>query len=100
MYPPLKPLIRSPCFHFKLFCCLLAFTSVGNVPAQPQVPLLELFALDSDCHEPDGTTSTSIQAQWLKQALSDSNALWKFVMLHHSPYSSSSSHGTNPRTQW
>jgi hypothetical protein len=61
---------------------------------------LELFALDSDCHEPDGTTKDSPQALWLQQALLNSTAIWKFVMLHHSPYSSSTSHGTNPRTQW
>jgi hypothetical protein len=78
----------------------LLFTSAGSVPGQPQVPLLELFALDSDCNQRDGTTADSLQALWLQQALTASSAVWKFVMLHHSPYSSSTSHGTNPRTQW
>lgn len=27
---------------------------------------MQLFALDADCSEPDGTTSTSTQGTWLK----------------------------------
>lgn len=62
----------------------------------PRLPLPRC----SDCNEPDGTTSTSVQAQWLQASLAASTAVWKFVLLHHSPYSSGSTHGTNPRTQW
>jgi hypothetical protein len=66
----------------------------------PSGPLLELFALDSNCQQQDGTNSTSLQGMWLQQALQDSKAVWKFVMLHHSPYSSGADHGSNPRMQW
>uniref|UniRef100_A0A383W657 Fibronectin type-III domain-containing protein n=1 Tax=Tetradesmus obliquus TaxID=3088 RepID=A0A383W657_TETOB len=62
--------------------------------------LVELFALDSDCHQPDGTDKTSKQALWLEAALKASSATWKLVMLHHSPFSSSTSHGSIPRVQW
>jgi len=54
----------------------------------------------SDCNEPDGTSSTSLQAQWLQNALAASTAVWKFVLIHHAPFSSGSGHGSNPRTQW
>jgi phosphodiesterase/alkaline phosphatase D-like protein len=54
----------------------------------------------SDCNEPDGTTSTSIQRQWLQAALASSTATWKFVLIHHTPFSSGTSHGSNPRVQW
>ncbi|WIA29649.1 hypothetical protein OEZ86_012135 [Tetradesmus obliquus] len=62
--------------------------------------LLEIFALDSDCNQRDGTSPTSVQGQWLQNALAASTATWKFVLLHHSPFSSSTGHGTNPRLQW
>jgi hypothetical protein len=62
--------------------------------------LVEIFALSSDCNEPDGTTSTSVQGQWLKTQLAASTATWKLVLIHHSPFSSGTSHGSNPRTQW
>jgi len=53
---------------------------------------VHFFVLDSDADEPDGITSTSIQAQWLRTKLAASNAPWKIVYLHHPPYSS--------RTSW
>jgi phosphodiesterase/alkaline phosphatase D-like protein len=62
--------------------------------------LVELFALDTDCNQRNGTTASSLQGQWLQRALTASNATWKFVLMHHSPFSSSTSHGTNPRVQW
>lgn len=37
---------------------------------------------------------------WLQDALGNSTAPWKVVMLHHAPFSSGTSHGSNPRTQW
>lgn len=60
---------------------------------------VEVFAVDSDQHEPDGNTATSTQAQWLKSALAASDALYKVVTLHHPPYSSGP-HGDNPALQW
>ena len=38
--------------------------------------------------EPDGNTSTSNQAQWLKQAVESSDAHWKVAIFHHPPYTS------------
>jgi hypothetical protein len=49
---------------------------------------IHFFGLDSDNNEPDGRTSTSVQAQWLKARLSASTSRWKVVFFHHSPYSS------------
>ena len=53
---------------------------------------VHLFAIDSDADEPDGITSTSVQAQWLRSKLAASTAPWKIVYFHHPPYSS--------RTSW
>jgi tartrate-resistant acid phosphatase type 5 len=60
---------------------------------------VEFFVLDSDTREPDGTSSDSIQAQWLKDALEDSKVTYKVVVFHHPPYSSAQ-HGSNKWMQW
>ncbi|MEI7848673.1 MAG: metallophosphoesterase [Chloroflexota bacterium] len=60
---------------------------------------VHFFMLDSDKHEPDGITATSIQALWLKKALSESTSPWNIVVLHHAPYSSGK-HGSSPDLQW
>jgi Calcineurin-like phosphoesterase/Fibronectin type III domain len=49
---------------------------------------VHFFVLDSDSREPDGVTSTSKQALWLKSRLAASTAPWKIVYLHHPPFSS------------
>jgi hypothetical protein len=49
---------------------------------------VHFFALDSDTHEPDGTSATSKQAQWLKSKMLASSAPFKVVYLHDPPYSS------------
>jgi tartrate-resistant acid phosphatase type 5 len=61
---------------------------------------VHFFALDSDSHEPDGNTQNSTQGTWLKNNLAASTSPWNLVYLHHAPYSSSSSHGSNPALQW
>ncbi len=61
---------------------------------------VELFAVDSDPHEPDGRSSTSTQAAWLQNQLAASGATWKLVYMHHPPYSSSSNHGSETEVQW
>ena len=61
---------------------------------------VHLFALDSDPNEPDGITSTSVQAEWLRTGLAASTAPWKLVFLHHPPYSSAAVHGSTPELQW
>src|SRR5437867_1980778 len=60
---------------------------------------VQFFAIDSDSHEPDGNSSSSIQAIWLESFLSASSATWKLVYLHHPPYSSGQV-GSNSRLQW
>ena len=50
---------------------------------------VHLFAVDADPFEPDGITSTSVQAAWLQGRLTASTAPWKIVYFHLPPYSSS-----------
>jgi hypothetical protein len=61
---------------------------------------VHLFALDSDNNEPDGNSATSAQATWLQTRLAAAPEPWKLVYMHHAPYSSGASHGSNPRLQW
>ena len=61
---------------------------------------VELFLLDTDENEPDGYTVDSEQAQWLKDKLAASTATWQIVVLHSSPYSSGTRHGSGEDTQW
>jgi tartrate-resistant acid phosphatase type 5 len=60
---------------------------------------VHFFALDSDCHEPDGITPDSDQARWLRGALENSTARYKIVYMHHPPFSSGS-HGSQKELQW
>ncbi len=60
---------------------------------------VHLFALDSDAREPDGTASTSRQAEWLRQTMSASSACWQVVYFHQAPYSSGM-HGSYTRMRW
>ncbi len=60
---------------------------------------VHFFMLDSDTHELDGNTDTSIQATWLKNSLSASSSPWNIVLLHHAPFSSGL-HGSNATLQW
>jgi hypothetical protein len=61
---------------------------------------VHFFVLDSDPSEPDGITSSSVQAQWLQNALATSISAWHIVVLHHAPFSSGREHGSNPILQW
>jgi tartrate-resistant acid phosphatase type 5 len=60
---------------------------------------VHFFAVNSDSNEPDGFRRDSIQANWLKEGLADSDAIWKIVYMHHPPYSSGT-HGPVPWIQW
>jgi fibronectin type 3 domain-containing protein len=60
---------------------------------------VHFFVLDSEDYEPDGNTSTSIQANWLQSQLAASTAQWKLVYFHYPPYSSGA-HGSFARMQW
>jgi tartrate-resistant acid phosphatase type 5 len=57
---------------------------------------VHFFAVNSDSNEPDGFRRDSLQANWLKQGLANSDSPWKIVYMHHSPYSS----GTNGPISW
>ena len=61
---------------------------------------IHFFALNSNSQETDGNNSTSVQAQWLQNQLSLSTAMYKIIYLHHPPYSSSTSHGSQTIMQW
>jgi tartrate-resistant acid phosphatase type 5 len=58
---------------------------------------VHFYAVDSDVNEPDGITSTSVQAQWLSGRLAASTEPWKLVYMHHPPYSSS---GNTTSLRW
>lgn len=62
--------------------------------------LVHFFIVDSDDREPDGITSTSAQAAWLKNQLDQSTASWNVVLMHHAPYSSAAVHGSTLALQW
>jgi hypothetical protein len=63
------------------------------------IGLVHLYALDSDPHEPDGTSATSVQAQFLREHLAASNSCYDIVYFHHPPYSSGR-HGSSPYMRW
>lgn len=61
---------------------------------------VHFFVLNSNSQEANGTTSGSLQGQWLQAGLAASTARWKVVVAHHPPYSSDSTHGSNASMQW
>jgi len=61
---------------------------------------VRFFALDSDKHEPDGTSDTSIQARWLKERLQAATEPWKIVYFHHPPYLSGAHHRPDTAMRW
>jgi hypothetical protein len=50
------------------------------------------FKSDSTMVEQDGNTSTGNQAQWLTEAIRQSDAHWKIAIFHHPPYTSGTSY--------
>jgi hypothetical protein len=61
---------------------------------------IHFYVVDSDVNEPDGNTSTSVQALWLRDRLALSRSPFDFVVFHHAAYSSSSNHGSQVNLQW
>ena len=61
---------------------------------------IHFFVLNSNEAEPDGTTSTSRQAQWLKAQVAASTSTWNIVYDHYPPYSSDLVHGSDKNLQW
>lgn len=60
---------------------------------------IEVFHISSDTREPDGVEVGSKQANWLQSEMKTSKAIWKFVTMHHPPYSSGD-HGSNEYMRW
>jgi hypothetical protein len=58
---------------------------------------IHFFIVSSDPREPDGRSSSSKQAQWIKSKMLASSAPFKVVIMHHPPYSSSSSYSSTMR---
>jgi tartrate-resistant acid phosphatase type 5 len=61
---------------------------------------VHFFVLNSNAQEPDGISSTSVQARWLKAQLAASTSPWNVVYDHHPPYSSDSAHGSTTALRW
>lgn len=72
---------------------------------------VHFFVYSSHGKEPDDDTgdnsrpasaaasTASTQGQWLKDGLEASTAAWQVVLMHHAPFASSASHGSNPELQ-
>ena len=60
---------------------------------------IEFFIINSS-GDPDGSTASSVQGQWLQARLAASTARWKLVLLHHPPYSSDRGGAGNPAFRW
>lgn len=60
---------------------------------------IEFFVLDSQAAL-DSDKSMKSQRSWLKKQLFESAAKYRFVVLHHPPFSSGSQHGSNSEFQW
>ncbi len=60
---------------------------------------VHFFIVNSNKQEPDGYTSTSTQAKWLKKVLTASTSPFNVVVFHHPPYSSGR-HGSNEYMRW
>ncbi len=61
---------------------------------------VHFFVMNTDDAEPDGYTSTSVQAQWLQAQLAASTSVWNVVVMPSPPYSSGATHGSTPSLQW
>lgn len=61
---------------------------------------VHFFVIDSDTNEYDGRDSSSIQALWLKNALSNSSSRYNAVYFHHPPYCSGLYSGSEEIMRW
>jgi hypothetical protein len=61
---------------------------------------IHFFMLDSDSREPDGTSSSSKQALWLKEKLAGSNALFNVMVAHQPPFTSGDGQGATAYMCW
>jgi hypothetical protein len=82
----------TPSVYLNYFSYLASLSPNSDPPVQGRYykasphPLLDIFSLDSDFREQDGTCCNSKQASWLKESLANSKAPWKMVFFHHPPY--------------
>lgn len=77
------------------------FTLPGNERTYDFVKgSVHFFVLNSDPKEPNGRSVDSAQGQWLKKGLAASDALWKLVVMHHTPYTSSLKRNPDKELQW
>lgn len=60
---------------------------------------VHFFIVDSADREPDGNTSSSVQAAWLQNRLRASTSTWNLVYFHHPAYTSGSV-GSATKMQW
>jgi len=60
---------------------------------------VRFFCVDSDTHEPDGTTADSVQGKWLQKELGAAKDPYRIVVFHH-PSHSSGQHGSQAYMQW
>lgn len=88
------------CLHHGNLPYLDYFTLPGNGRYYDFVKgPIHFFILDSDSHEPDGTSIKSTQHQWFVDKVKSSTSSFKIVVFHHASYSSGS-HGSDKRMQW
>ncbi|MCU9849246.1 cadherin domain-containing protein [Defluviimonas sp. WL0024] len=77
------------------------FTLPGNERYYDfEIGPVHFFAVNSNGEELDGSSSSSVQGQWLQNALAASTSTFKIVYFHHSAYSSGDSHGSTTSLQW
>ncbi len=61
---------------------------------------VHFFALNSNSSEPDGITSSSVQAQWLQNGLANSRQRFNVVFFHHAPYTSADGIAAATNLRW
>lgn len=61
---------------------------------------IHFFIMNSDPSEPNGRSMDSVQAQWLKTGLAESEQPWNLVIMHHTPYTSSLKRNPDKELQW
>lgn len=76
------------------------FTLPGNERTYDvDMGLMHLFVVNSNAGEPQGITSSSVQATWLRNGLAASTSCFDVVVFHHPPYSTGS-HGSTVKMRW
>lgn len=60
---------------------------------------VRFFCVDSDTHEPDGTSADSVQGKWLEKQLGAATDPFRLIVFHH-PAHSSGQHGSQAYMQW